>query len=136
MLNILKAIKLVSMVPVTNLVSFERANMPDESELEVSFTYSLSQPAQESQMHDARKLQFRVLAKEIGETQSPLKIEIVVDYIFEVSDRKAFESLEEDEIAEIAAHYCFLDIRRRFYNVMNNISLSGVKVPMSISELS
>ncbi|MBS6058312.1 MAG: hypothetical protein KIB04_09755 [Pantoea sp.] len=136
MLKKIRSLKLVNMVTVRNLVSFDRTDMREGSELEISFTYDLLEPADGSEVTDVRKLQFRVVASETGDVLTPLKIELDIDYIFEIVDKKTVESMHEEEIAEMLSSQCYLDARRRFYSVLNSFALSGIKLPLSISELS
>ncbi|EJK8625370.1 hypothetical protein R4E38_02590 [Morganella morganii] len=64
-----------------------------------------------------------------------IKLDMSVDYIFDIKDREAFDSFTDEDKTSTLSHMVYLDFRRRIMMSMASIGATRFSMPLALSKI-
>ncbi len=136
MLNLLNSVELQSISTGRQLIDFTRDAIPANEKINLSFTIELALNDDVENSKCLLKLGCKSQVDEIPEGElSPLNLEIVLNYKFNVLEPEIFFQSNDEIRAQLLSSIVYLDFRTKLTSAFTSVGLSKLRFPLSLEKL-
>ncbi len=132
-----KSIQLSSISPQKVTVSFDRDDLPKESEITINMSIKGELFDEAGESKNNCKLLCNAKAVGIGNDEkhtTVFNIELSVEYAFNIIDSELFFKENDDDRVSLCSAITFLDFRSRLVRALGSIGLGSLKIPLNAEQ--